>query len=183
MLLCRMPASQNPGHETASNPGPTSEQKMQRSGPKRLLAPLMELFGLSHTAAIVSTLFLGLIFLLAVYWFVRLAPPHTLIITSGTDGSAFQTNAMRYRLILARNGVDLKILPSEGSLENLSRLYDRNFKVDIGFVQGGISNAPKSKEVVSLGSVGYEPLFVFYRTNTRAVLLSDFKGKRLAVGP
>jgi hypothetical protein len=55
--------------------------------------------------------------------------------------------------------------------------------VDIGFVQGGISNAPKSKEVVSLGSVAYEPLFVFYRSNTTATLLSDFKGKRLAIGP
>src|SRR5207245_1895692 len=62
------------------------------------------------------------------------------------------------------------------------RLYDPKFHVDIGFVQGGISNAPKSKEVLSLGSVSYEPLFVFYRSNIAATLLSDFKGKRLAVG-
>jgi TRAP-type uncharacterized transport system substrate-binding protein len=31
----------------------------------------------------------------------------------------------------------LKILPSEGSIENLKRLTDPSFQVDIGFVQGG----------------------------------------------
>jgi TRAP-type uncharacterized transport system substrate-binding protein len=123
------------------------------------------------------------ILVVAIYWFIRLAPPRTLVISGGTAGSAFQTNAAKYRAILARNGVDLQILPSEGSLQNLQRLYDPKIHVDIAFVQGGISNAPQSKEVVSLGSVSYEPLFVFYRTNTTATILADFKGKRLAIGP
>jgi TRAP-type uncharacterized transport system substrate-binding protein len=83
---------------------------------------------------------------------------------------------------LARNGVTLKVLPSEGSLENLERLQNPRFKVDVGFVQGGVSNGPPRSELVSLGSVAYQPLWVFYR-GAAITLLAELKGKRLAIGP
>ncbi len=51
----------------------------------------------------------------------------------------------------------------------------------MAFVQSGITNSV-AKHVVSLGSVAYQPLFVFYRAETNLTLLSQFKGKRLAVG-
>ena len=69
----------------------------------------------------------------AAYWFMRPAPPNTLTITTGPDGSTFRINAEKYKKILARNGVKLKIVPSKGSLENLNRLLDPSFKVDVGF--------------------------------------------------
>ena len=39
--------------------------------------------------------------------------------------------------ILARNGITLKIVTSEGSLDNLNRLTDGNSGVDVAFVQSG----------------------------------------------
>src|SRR5262245_20599798 len=60
----------------------------------------------------------------AAYRFVRPAPPDTIVITAGPEGSTFQMHAERYRKILARNGVNLEILSSRGSLENLQRLAD-----------------------------------------------------------
>src|ERR1051325_7064073 len=56
--------------------------------------------------------------------FVNPAPPTTIVMTSGADGSMFQVNAARYAKILAKQGVTLKILPSQGSLENLKRLSE-----------------------------------------------------------
>ena len=56
--------------------------------------------------------------------FVKSAPPHTLTISSGPKGSSFDTIAQRYSAILARSGVQLKVVPSAGSLENLNRLTD-----------------------------------------------------------
>lgn len=50
----------------------------------------------------------------AAFWFVRPAPPDTIIITSGPQGSIFGTTAEKYRKILTRNGVKLQILPSCG---------------------------------------------------------------------
>ena len=49
-------------------------------------------------------------------------------------------------------------------------------------MQGGIANTQTAPEVVSIGRVFYEPLWVFYR-GPDAERLTEFKGKRLAVGP
>jgi TRAP-type uncharacterized transport system substrate-binding protein len=65
--------------------------------------------------------------------FVHPAPPDTITITSGAEGSSFAATAQRYQKILARQGVTLKVLPSQGSLDNLKRLADPKMKVDIGF--------------------------------------------------
>lgn len=157
--------------------------KARKTGFARVLAPFMEIFGLSHTLAILSFSALCAIVLFAIYWFFHLAPPHSLTITAGPPGSLFETYAERYRKILSSNGVTLNILSSEGSLDNVRRLYEKGFKVDIGFVQCGISNAPPRNEVLSLGSISYEPLLIFYRGDTNLTLVSEFKGKRLAIGP
>src|ERR1035441_3740549 len=129
----------------------------------RLLTPSMDALGLSRGAALTTFLSISAVLILAVFWFFQTAPPKTITITSGAPGSSFQTNAQKYRAILASNGVTLRILPSEGSAENLQRLQDASFHVDLGFVQGGVTNAPGSRPLVSLGSISYEPLFVFYR--------------------
>jgi TRAP-type uncharacterized transport system substrate-binding protein len=114
--------------------------------------------------------------------FVRPAPPDTVTMTSGPDGSRFRIAAEKYRSILARNGVTFKILPSKGSLENLQRLNDRSSPVDIGFIQGGISAGVQTERLMSLGSVFYEPLVIFYRSDKPLNRLSQFVGKRLAIG-
>ena len=117
------------------------------------------------------------------YWFVRPAPPDTITITSGPKGSTFQLNAEKYRAILARNGVKLRMVPSEGSLDNLKRLLDPAYQVDVGFVQGGVSTGMSVEKLVSLGSVFHEPLALFYRGKAQVDYLSQLSGKRLAIGP
>jgi hypothetical protein len=77
----------------------------------------------------------------------------------------------------------LQILPSHGSPENLERLENTEVRVDVGFVQGGASNGPNRAKLVSLGSVSYQPLMIFHRGTNSFTLLSEFTGKRLAVGP
>jgi len=123
---------------------------------------------------------------LVAFWvalrFVRPAPPDKIVITSGAEGSMFQTSAERYRKILARQGVTLEILPSQGSLENLKRLSDPKFNVDIGFVQGGLAKFGNVNDLMSLGSVFYEPVFVFYRSRKPFTRLSELRGKRIAIG-
>jgi TRAP-type uncharacterized transport system substrate-binding protein len=149
----------------------------------KLTAPIMEIFGLSRALALAVVLLAGLLIAFAVFWFIHSAPPDTITITSGAPESSFQENAEKYRVILARKGVTLQIIPSQGSLENLKRLDDPSFHVDIGFVQGGITNDPGSNKLVSLGSISYEPLLVFYRATEPVNTLSGFSGKRVAIGP
>ncbi len=157
-------------------------KEARKSVLNRVAAPFMEMFGLSRPVAVSTVLLLSGIVVFAFFWFFHSAPPHRITITSGGPGTSFETNAMKYRAILARNGVTLKVLPSEGSLQNLQRLEDPAIKVDIGFVQGGVSNPTPRLSLVSLGSISYEPLFVFYR-GAPITLLSELKGKKLAIGP
>ncbi|HJS88902.1 MAG TPA: TAXI family TRAP transporter solute-binding subunit [Steroidobacteraceae bacterium] len=120
--------------------------------------------------------------------FVRPAPPHTLIMSSGPKGSSFERVAERYRSILAENGIDLKILPSAGSLQNLDRLSEPHSQVDIALVQSGITEAEAARQgsntsdLVSLGSMFYQPLTVFYRARRPISRLSQLRGKRIAIG-
>jgi hypothetical protein len=131
---------------------------------------------------------LGLVLLVSVvaiwvaFHFVRPAPPDTITMASGPEGTTLWSYAEQYRKILARNGVTLKILPSEGSLDNLKHLSDPNSDVDVGFIQGGLSNLVDTGNLVSLGSMFYEPLAVFYR-GAPLERLSELKGRRIAIGP
>ncbi|HEY4374045.1 MAG TPA: TAXI family TRAP transporter solute-binding subunit [Burkholderiales bacterium] len=109
--------------------------------------------------------------------------PDTLIISTGPDGSSFSLYAQRYAKVLARNGVKLQIVSSQGSLENLQRLNNPKFKVDVGFVQGGVAAPQDTENLVSLGSISYVPMMVFYRSRKPVDKLSAFTGKRIAIGP
>ncbi|MDB5990321.1 MAG: C4-dicarboxylate transporter substrate-binding protein, partial [Herbaspirillum sp.] len=115
-------------------------------------------------------------------WLIRPAPPKTLTIITGPENSNFWNTAQKYRKILARDGVTLKILASDGSLDNLNKLMDPKVDIDVGFVQGGLATEAAINTLVSLGSVAYVPVSVFYHTATIVDSLDDLRGKRVAVG-
>ena len=142
-----------------------------------------EVFGLSRAVSLTVVLVFSLGVLSAVFWFFYSAPPSTITMTAGPEDSVFDVNAKRYAKILARNGVKLKVLQSEGSLENLKRLIDPKSRVDVGFVQGGLSAGMNIEKLASLGSVYYQPLLIFYRSAAPLDLLSRLNGKRLSIGP
>jgi TRAP-type uncharacterized transport system substrate-binding protein len=154
----------------------------QGFGLSRLAAIFTEYFGLNRAMSLGVVGFATLIVCFGVFWFIHSAPPRGLTITCGPAGSAFETNAFKYASYLANNGVTLKILRSQGSWENLKRLEDPAAHVDVGFVQGGLADGTNTQELVSLGSISYEPLLVFYRGTNTIRFLSQFQGRRLAVG-
>jgi len=128
-------------------------------------------------------LLVSAIAILVALHYVRPAPPHTLTMSSGPKGSNFEAIAERYQKILARNGIKLKIIESEGSLDNLNRLSDAKSGVDITMVQSGISGTGDSSDLVSLGSLFYQPLTIFYRSPKELLRLSELRSQRIAIGP
>lgn len=158
------------------------KEKKRSLGVSGLAALFTEYFGLNRIVALVAVGLITAILCFAVFWFIHAAPPRELTLTCGPAGSSFETNARKYAAVLASNGVTLKILQSEGSWENLKRLEDPAARVDVGFVQGGIADGTNASRLVSLGSISYEPLLVFYRATNTIRYLSQFEGRRLAVG-
>jgi hypothetical protein len=147
-----------------------------------LVTALIETFGFSPALATVTALGVAVLCCLALAWVVRSAPPHTVVITSGPDGSSFRRYADEYQKRLAEHGITLEILPSQGSSENLQRLQSGPKRVDLGFVQGGLDKDVKLDGLMSLGSVAYQPLWVFYRSPTPLGRLSELAGQRIATG-
>ena len=120
------------------------------------------------------------------YQFVEPAPPKKIVISTGSESGAYYHFAQRYATILAKNGITLEVRASAGSLENLARL--KNDEVQIGFVQGGVvppkedPDAEDESGLLSLGSVFYEPVWVFYRGEKNLTRLTELQGKRIAIG-
>jgi TRAP transporter TAXI family solute receptor len=154
----------------------------QKLGLHKLQSLFTEVFGLGRAAVLTAIITIFAVLVLGIFLFFYLAPPTTITVTSGPEGSTFRRTAERYAKILQRNGVRLKILPSEGSVDNIKRLADPSAKVDVGFVQGGVTQGIKIDKLVSLGSISYQPLLVFYRSGSTIELLSQLIGKRVAVG-
>ncbi len=125
---------------------------------------------------------LGLIW--ALLHFVHAAPPHALTISSGPKGSNFEAIAQRYARILAKDGIRLDVLTSQGSLENLQRMADPKSNVDIALVQSGVTvNPDNDDDLESLGGMFYQPLLIFYRSPKPLARLSELASRRIAIGP
>ena len=125
----------------------------------------------------------GLLLLVAGFWlayqFVDPAPPKQLLIATGSPQNAYYRNAERYAERLAHEGIKLDILSTAGSVENLQKLVDGT--VDIALVQGGIDH-PQHERLRSLGSLYFEPLWLFHRQDQPLSRLTELSGKRIAVG-
>jgi TRAP transporter TAXI family solute receptor len=124
------------------------------------------------------------------YWWLDPNPPKRVTLATGPAQSAYAEFGVRYAKALKSSGIEVILLPSEGSSENLQMLRDG--RADLGFVQGGSSDAQANLEsgIESLGSLFVEPLWLFYRTDAavkidkggRLNTLTQLAGTRVNVG-
>ncbi|MDR2240215.1 MAG: ABC transporter substrate-binding protein [Zoogloeaceae bacterium] len=128
----------------------------------------------------------ALLLLIGGFWlaaqFIQPAPPGYVYISSGMPGDSYEVYVERYRQVLARNGIELRERNSAGAAENLSRLLDENDDTEVAFVQSGLADGVDVSTLYSLGHLGYEPLWVFYRADHELDRLTQLKGKRIAIG-
>ena len=112
---------------------------------------------------------------------IRPFPPSTITIATGQPNSTYEDIADWYEAYFAEHGVKLIRQPSDGAIENIEKLSAGD--VDVAFSQGGIPVA-KDANVVSLGSIQYEPLWLFYRGPEfhGADPLEFLQKKRLSIG-
>ena len=70
-----------------------------------------------------------------------------------------------------------------GAVENVERLRDARAGVDAGFVLAGITSERESPELVSLGTMFYEPLWVFCRYSTLPSCCTNGRMRGYPIGP
>jgi TRAP-type uncharacterized transport system substrate-binding protein len=118
--------------------------------------------------------------------FIEPPPPKVIRISTGSATGAYTLFAKQYATALKKHGVTLEIINSAGSVENLQRLDDSKQKIDLAFVQGGVSTSALHPRVESLASVAYEPIWCFYNKKRfdaakPPTRLSDMSGHLVAI--
>ncbi|UCG11074.1 MAG: TAXI family TRAP transporter solute-binding subunit [Deltaproteobacteria bacterium] len=116
------------------------------------------------------------------YQFVDPAPPDHIVIGTGSESGAYYKFGQAYREILKQNGVELEVRLTAGSVENIRLLEAKSGGVEVAFVQGGTGALAQSDDIVSLGSLFFEPSWIFHRPDIAVSRLSDLQGLRVAVG-
>ena len=139
--------------------------------PKSLQHGLLSLRELVNSAG--PFVILAAALLALAYWMLDPTPPKRVTLATGPAQSAYAEFGTRYAALLEKNGIEVKLLPSEGSSENLQMLRDG--RADLGFVQGGsgasqIGTAADPQTLAqsgiqSLGSLFLEPLWLFYQAD------------------
>jgi len=115
------------------------------------------------------------------YQFVEPAPPKTLVFAAGKPEGAYHAFAEALADEFAAEGIELIVLETEGSVENLS-LLENGSKAKVGFMQSGIGQAEIHTELRGMASVYYEPLWLFTNQDTRLRSIADLTGLTVAAG-
>lgn len=115
------------------------------------------------------------------------APPRSLTMSTGAVDGAYHQFGLKYQAILKANGIALELMPSTGSIQNLARLNAG--EAAVGFVQGGLGGIVLDPEeeaektpLRSLGTVGFEPVWIFSHSLDLTEGLQTLRGKKIAVG-
>ena len=125
---------------------------------------------------------LAIVGFVVAYQFVNPAPPRSISMATGSPTGAYYAYGAAYRDILKRNGVELEVRSTAGSVENIRLLEAESGGVDVAFMQGGIGSLAQSDDIISLGSLYFEPLWIFHQSDLDLNLAPDLKGLRVAVG-
>jgi TRAP transporter TAXI family solute receptor len=110
------------------------------------------------------------------------APPRRIVMAGGQPDGMYSSFARTYQGRLARVGLEVRVVDTNGSVDNLQRLL--RHEADVAFVQAGTSAlVPGAKdELRGLAALYFEPLWVFHRVaGLRS--MAGLRGKRVSVGP
>ncbi len=107
-------------------------------------------------------------------------PPGTIRFAAGAQGGAYYTLAERYRRLLAEQGIDVVVIATAGSVDNL-RLLEED-EADVAIVQGGLASAADAELLRAAGGLFEEPFWVFVQVDHPARSFADLREARMAIG-
>jgi hypothetical protein len=115
-------------------------------------------------------LLIALLLLVVAYFALDPTPPKKVVLATGPEQGAYAEFGKRYAAALKQRGIEVHLRTTAGAAENLRLLLDPASGVDLAFVQGGAGERARSQAdadaLVSLGSLFYEPVWLFYREDS-----------------
>ncbi len=138
--------------------------------------------------ALAAAFFALLIILFGVLWILIPPPPKSIEMATGFPTGLYYQFGERLKADLAKEGVNLKVRSTGGTIDNLALLNDPKSGVDFAMVQGGVANVSDYPKLVSIAGMFYEPIWVWYREGAfksdggQLKILSQLKGKKVSIG-
>jgi len=126
-----------------------------------------------------------LLFVAAAFFIWPLIPPplpKKIRIGTGPADGRYRMFGERLKWRLEEQGFQVELVASAGSAENLKRLCGAEPQVDVALVQGGVADPETAQQVRGIASLFYEPIWIFHRKSDTYELVSDLKGKAIAIG-
>ena len=141
-----------------------------------------------------------LVFVMLLVVLTRLTAPPEFDFLAGPRDSTFYEDAMRFKEILARDGVRLNVIETRGSVENVRLLLEADsptaaFVDAVGAIEiaevepsGDVDEDPEAEEgpldrLTSLGAIYLQPIWFFVLANTELGGVEEMRNARLGVGP
>ena len=122
-------------------------------------------------------LVIALLLLVIAYFALDPTPPTKVVLATGPDQGAYSEFGKRYAAALKQRGITVELRATQGAAENLRLLLDPASGVDLAFLQGGAGEKARSQAdadaLTSLGSLFYEPVWLFYREESAQRLLKN----------
>lgn len=139
----------------------------------------------AHKRAIAIGAVVSLVGLILLMSWLRPGVPKEVSILAGPQSSRSYQWAERYADYIQAHGIRAKIVSTAGSGDILRRLSDGT-KPAVGFLQSGVErevgDGKPPAGLESLGSLYFEPTWVFVRDDASIVELTDLPGKRAFTG-
>ncbi|MBU3556055.1 TAXI family TRAP transporter solute-binding subunit [Polynucleobacter sp. Ross1-W9] len=138
--------------------------------------------------ALVVAFFAVLTILFGVLWILVPPPPKSIEMATGFPTGLYYQFGERLKAEVSKDGVDLQVRSTGGTLDNLKLLNDPQSGVGFAMVQGGVANVDEYPNLVSIAGMFYEPIWVWYRDGAfknnagQLTILSQLKGKRVSIG-
>lgn len=112
-------------------------------------------------------------------------PDRHIYIGSSYQGGDWYQMAEASAKFLSEKGLDGQVVVTKGAVDNVNRLIDPADPVNAAYTYGITLDEAQRERVVSLGSISYEPIWVFYRKSRMGTLdsLRDLLRHRVALGP
>jgi TRAP-type uncharacterized transport system substrate-binding protein len=110
-------------------------------------------------------------------------PPRAIAMATGPEAGGYQAIGRQYQALFERAGEQLRLVETAGSLENLLLLRDPGSGVVAALIQDGSVRKEDAAELTSLGTLFYEPVWIFHRPEVQGLTPSGLRGRKISIGP
>lgn len=116
---------------------------------------------------------------------ISLMPPRTVYIATGQDGTSYKRISEKFQQSFKEKGIQLELISTSGQGEGLINLKSDQSDVSASFLTAGVVTSKNYPNLVSLGSIQYAPIWIFYKGDP--IDIDDpfeyFASKKIGIGP